>query len=153
MANELNSSMLENLLEWDGNLTDDTAEIEFERKGFTLKVVCRSISSDEQSSIEKSSMQRQRGAGGIEETLDTDLFALKQIYLSVTTPDLTDAKLQEKFNPGGRQPWNIVDKIFKPGEKIQLNALISRLSGFTGPDTMESIENLLEAQREELSLD
>ena len=134
---------LDNLLSWDGTL-DEYVDMEFPRANFTLYIRVKNLTTDMQRSLEKKSSTMVRNKNGrVEEELDEQKFANLQVYHCVTNPDLSETRLQEKFNQNG-EPHDIVDKIFLPGEKIMIMKTIFRLSGFNDSDIMDmEIENLI----------
>ena len=139
-----NDTSLESLLAWDGVL-ENTADIEFKRENFTFNVQVKSITNEIENKLEKvcSTPVKDVSTGRVIDEIDEEKLAKLQIYNCTVSPDLSSNELQTKFNSGSQQ-YEIVDKLFLPGEKLKLVRLILRLSGFENQDVMESqISNLV----------
>lgn len=149
-GNPIESGNLENLLNWDGDLTD-FQELELNRGDFQLKVKVKSISPELNKQIEDQCTTISKKRGEVVKEIDERKSMLLQLYNCVVEPDLANEQLQSKFN-AAHPKYRIVEKMFKIGEQIRLVKLMNRLSGFSADmDEMDSeVENLL-SQSSEIS--
>ena len=143
--NIINNSSLDDLLAWDGtiNITSyvDLPALAGGRP--SLHVNIKSLSSQEMDNYRNiATMEgKNRNTGATIKELDDDFYNRLIIFHSIVEPDLSAKDMQQRFNPAvpgkSRSPSNIVDKIFLPGEKIELTRRIYELSGFSMEEELE----------------
>ncbi len=115
------------------------------KKLFSFRVRGLDDEETERCRTEATKMVKNRRLGGI--TVPTEFNAAKHnslLIVTATHPDdkkfLWDNKdLQKKAM--AVTPWQVVDKVLKPGEKDQVIELIEKLSGYDEDSTVEIIKN------------
>lgn len=147
----IQSGSLDKLLQWDGKL-DSEVKMTFPRDDFDLEVMVQSMSPELNRKIELECTDITKKGGIVTRDMNERKYLVMQIYNCVKDPDLSDDKLQAKFNSNDskKRPYLIVFKIFRTGEQIKLSRMINRLSGFaTDVDTLDNeIEDLLIPQED-----
>jgi hypothetical protein len=94
---------------------------------------------------ESTKMVKSKRLGGI--TIPTDFNAAKYhslLIIAATHPEdkkylWGNKELRDKA--GVLTPWQLVDKVLRPGEKERVVELIEKLSGFDEENTIETIKN------------
>ena len=143
--NIINNSSLDDLLAWDGtiNITDHVDLPALDGGRPSLHINIKALSPQEMDSYRNiATMEgKNRNTGATIKELDDDFYNRLIIFHSILEPDLSTKDMQQRFNPAipgkSRSPSNIVDKIFLPGEKMELTRRIYELSGFGTEEELE----------------
>lgn len=147
-------SSLNNLLRWDGNIvvTGVVNLPELDSGRPALEIAVRSMSSQEMEKIRRQSTTKPNKMSKRMGVSEGDLDVSKQrritIFNGVTDPELYNSNLQRRFNLGSKDMTSIVEKLFLPGEQIDIIDKIMELSGIHDEDnegeTLEKNDFLIE---------
>ena len=133
---KVSSKSLSDLLTWDGNLElSKTISFEALNNGRpALSVTIRSVTSDELDMFRRQATKviparTNRRITQTEEVTDVVKQRRYMVFNAIISPALTDSALQQKFNGNSNDMTTIVDRVFLPGEIIELADEIFNLSG------------------------
>ena len=132
-------STLDSLLAWDGTI-DVRETLGFPALGGGrpgMKVVIRSISSDEyQECDERATMSGVGRNGQTLKELDYQQYKKFVLFKAIVSPDLSNPMLQNQHNQGNHEVM-IVDKMFLPGEQDKMMNKVATLSGYPDGNEIE----------------
>ena len=126
---------LEDLLDWDGTLgiqeTMDIPALPGGRPAMSLTL--QALSTQQMDGIRQASTvtTTNRTTGTVSKDSDNPLFTSLVVMNGIVSPDLTDPRLQERFNKDKPEvKSNVVRQLFLPGEMSKMFDRIYELSGF-----------------------
>ena len=136
----INDSTLEALLSWDGaiNLIEHVDIPALPGGRPAMRVGIKALSSREMDRCRDIATLtgKHRVTGNTIKETDDDFSNRMIVYTAIIEPDLSHKSLQAKFNKG-KPKADIVDKLFLPGEKMELTRRIYELSGYNMDEDME----------------